>query len=79
MELWCECLGRERQDMRKSDAYELEAILQQVGGWDVYRGNTTGKMRLPGYGVQKTFVRQQKKAEMGDKNHDVGNQHRDAD
>lgn len=57
MELWCECLGKERQDMRRSDAFELEAILRQIGGWEVYAGNTTGKMRLPGYGVQKTFVR----------------------
>lgn len=57
MELWCECLGKERQDMRRSDAFELEAILKQIGGWEVYVGNTTGKMRLPGYGVQKTFVK----------------------
>lgn len=58
MELWCECLGKERSDMKKHDAYELEGILRQMGGWDIYRGNTTGKMRLPGYGVQKTFVKE---------------------
>ena len=57
MELWCECLGHERQDMRKADAYELEAMLQQMGGWEAYNGNMTGKMRHPGYGVQRTFVR----------------------
>lgn len=63
MELWCECLGKERQDMRRSDAFELEAILRQIGGWEIYSGNTTGKMRLPGYGVQKTFVRVDDKEE----------------
>lgn len=60
MELWCECLGKERSDMKKRDAFELEGILRQIGGWDVYQGNTTGKKRLPGYGVQKTFVKEEK-------------------
>ena len=59
MELWCECLGKERSDMKKHDAYELEGILRQLGGWDIYRGNTTGKMRIPGYGVQKAFVKEE--------------------
>lgn len=57
MEIWCECLMRERQDMKKGDAYELEGILKKIGGWKVYDSNTTGKTRIPGYGVQKTFVR----------------------
>lgn len=57
LEIWCECLGREREDMKKSDAYEIEGILHQIGGWGVYRGNTSGKTRVPGYGVQRTFVR----------------------
>ncbi len=57
IEIWCECLGRERTDMRKSDAYELEGILRQIGNWEIYSGNTTGKTRFQGYGVQKTFVR----------------------
>lgn len=57
MEIWCECLMQERNLMRKRDALELEAILVQLGNWEVYRGNTTGKTRIPGYGVQKTFVR----------------------
>lgn len=57
MELWCECLLHDRSQMRKKDAMELEAILMQIGNWDVYRGNTTGKTRVAGYGIQKTFVR----------------------
>lgn len=57
MELWCECLGKERSDMRKRDAYELEGILRQIGGWNIYSGNSSGKTRLPNYGVQKTFVK----------------------
>lgn len=57
LELWCDCLGKDRSDMKHRDAFELEAILNQIGGWSVYNGNTTGKKRLPDYGIQKTFVR----------------------
>lgn len=57
LELWCDCLGKDRSDMKRRDAFELEAILNQIGGWSVYNGNTTGKKRLPDYGIQKTFVR----------------------
>ena len=63
MELWCECLKKDRHDMRKKDAYELEAILQQIGDWDVYKGNASGKTRIQGYGVQKTFVKLNKAGE----------------
>lgn len=57
MEIWCECFMRDRSLMKRRDAYELEGILQQLGNWEVYKGNSTGKTRIPGYGVQKTFVR----------------------
>ena len=57
MEIWCECFMRDRSLMKRRDAYELEGILQQLGNWEVYKGNTTGKTRIPGYGVQKTFVK----------------------
>lgn len=57
MELWCDCLGRSRSDFKRSDAYELENILFQLGNWAVYTGNTSGKQRHGKYGVQKTFVR----------------------
>lgn len=57
MEIWCDCLMRERHDMRKKDAYELEGILKRIGNWKIYDKNTTGKTRIPGYGVQKTFIK----------------------
>ena len=56
MEIWCECFGKERQNIKKADSYEIEGILNKIGGWKRYDGNTTGKMRIPLYGVQKTFV-----------------------
>lgn len=57
MEIWCECLLKERQDMKKQDAFELESIIRKIGNWKIYDKNTTGKTRIEGYGVQKTFVR----------------------
>lgn len=57
MQIWCECLKHERQDMKKSDAYELEGIMKHIDLWEVYDGSSSGKLRIPGYGVQKAFVR----------------------
>lgn len=57
MEIWCECFGKERQNLRKADSYELEGILNKVGGWGRYTGNASGKMRIAGYGIQRAFIR----------------------
>lgn len=57
MEIWCECFGKERQNIKKADSYEIEGIINKIGGWKRYDGNASGKMRIPLYGVQKTFVK----------------------
>lgn len=57
MEIWCECFGKPRESIRKADSYEIEGILYKLGGWERYPGNTSGKTRIPGYGVQKTYIR----------------------
>lgn len=57
MEIWCECFGKERQNLKKADSYEMEAILNKIGGWKKYDANASGKTKVPFYGVQKTFVR----------------------
>ncbi len=57
MQIWCECLKHERQDMKKSDAFELEGIMRRISSWTVYSGNSSGKLRIPGYGVQKAFIK----------------------
>lgn len=57
LEIWCECFKRERQDLKKNDAHEIESILCHIGGWEVYKGSASGKTRIPMYGVQRTFVR----------------------
>lgn len=57
MEIWCECFGKERQNLKRTESYEVESILNKIPGWKRYDGNASGKMRIPGYGIQKAFVR----------------------
>ncbi|MCD7752241.1 MAG: virulence-associated E family protein [Lachnospiraceae bacterium] len=57
MEIWCECFGKERPNLKRSDSYEVESILMKLGGWEPIRGLKSGKTRFPLYGPQKTFVR----------------------
>lgn len=33
MEIWVECFGKERQNLRKTDSYEIEGIINKIGGW----------------------------------------------
>lgn len=63
MEIWVECFGKERQNLKKADSYEIEGILNKIGGWKKYDSNTTGKTKVPLYGVQKTFVRMDEKSQ----------------
>lgn len=58
MEIWCECFGKERQNIKKADSYEIEGILNKIGGWKRYDANGSGKTKVSLYGVQKTFVRE---------------------
>jgi predicted P-loop ATPase len=62
MEIWCECFGKERQNLKRTDSYEIEGILNRIGGWVRYTGNASGKMRISGYGIQKAFMRVSKEA-----------------
>lgn len=32
MEIWCECFGKERQNLKRTDSYEIEGILNRLGG-----------------------------------------------
>lgn len=59
MEIWCECFGKERQNLKRTDSYEIEGILSKIGGWEVTTANKHGKTRYPLYGPQKTFVRKE--------------------
>lgn len=57
MEIWCECFGKERQNLRRSDSFEIESILHRIGGWQKLKTTKTGKTYFQLYGPQKTFLR----------------------
>lgn len=51
MEIWCECFGKERSNLRRSDSNELTVILTRLG-WK----RLESKSRIPLYGPQYIFV-----------------------
>lgn len=58
LEIWCECFGKERHNIRRMESYEIEAILMRIGSWKRYDGNKKGNMRFPIYDSQRAFVRE---------------------
>lgn len=63
LEIWCECFGKPRETIRRSDSYEIEAILSKIGGWERFTGNVEGKKRLALYGPQRVFVRSEQEVQ----------------
>lgn len=51
MEIWCECFGKDRANLRRSDSNDIIGILKRIG-W--VRSDT--KVRIPLYGPQYLFV-----------------------
>ena len=53
-EIWCECLGGDIRMMKRSDAIEINGILQKAEGWK----KSDKAMRFGAeFGAQKGFVR----------------------
>ena len=53
IEIWCECFGKNKEDMKPSDSYALSAIMTKIGGWE----KSGSSVRLPIYGKQRVYVR----------------------
>ena len=53
IEIWCECFGKNKEDMKPSDSYALSAIMTKIGGWE----KSGSSVRLPIYGKQRIYVR----------------------
>ena len=51
MEIWCECFGKERANLKRTDSNELISILTKIG-WK----RLDKKQRIPLYGPQYVFV-----------------------
>jgi predicted P-loop ATPase len=53
MEIWCECFGKPKEDMKPADSYAIAAIMERLDGW-----TKTGELKiLPIYGRQRIYRR----------------------
>ena len=53
IEIWCECFGRAKEDMKPSDSYAISAIMARLGGWT----KVSNRKRIPIYGLQRLYMR----------------------
>lgn len=52
MEIWCECFGKDSAAIKKSDSYEIAAIMQRLGGWEKDK-----RKSVTLYGQQRIYIR----------------------
>ena len=59
LEIFVECFGKDKGDSRGSmELKKITNALRQLGNWQVYEGNKTGRMRFgKEYGVQIAYVK----------------------
>ena len=53
MEIWCECFGHSKEDLRPADSYAISAIMVRMPGWQ----KSNEREWLPIYGRQRTYRR----------------------
>lgn len=53
IEIWCECFGKPKKEMRPCDSYVISAIMVRIEGWK----KTGRSKRSPIYGKQKIYER----------------------
>lgn len=53
MEIWCECFGRQKEDLKASDSYSIAAIMTRIDGWS----KPDTRKRIPIYGRQRIYKR----------------------
>jgi predicted P-loop ATPase len=55
IEIWCECFGKPKEDLKPSDSYAIAAIMERIEGW-----TKNGRYdRLSLYGKQRLYEREQ--------------------
>lgn len=55
IEIWCECFGKPKEDLKPSDSYAIAAIMVRIEGWS----KPEQRRRIPLYGLQRVYVREQ--------------------
>jgi putative DNA primase/helicase len=54
MEIWCECFGRNREDLKPAESYALSSLMSRIEGWS--RPKTLQTQAL--YGKQRVYLRE---------------------
>ena len=54
MEIWCECFGRQKADLRPTDSYTISSLMSRIEGWT----RTKRVKDVPPYGRQRVYVRE---------------------
>lgn len=54
IEIWCECFGKNKEDMRPVDSYAISAIMTRIEGWS----KNGIRAVLPIYGRQRVYERE---------------------
>jgi predicted P-loop ATPase len=53
IEIWCECFGKLKEDIKPPDSYAISAIMSRLVGWE----KTGRSVRLSNYGKQRIYTR----------------------
>lgn len=53
IEIWCECFGKHKEDIRSSDSYSIAAIMERIDGWE--KTGNVESLRI--YGRQRVYRR----------------------
>ena len=52
-EIWCECFMKDHTTLKRTDSYEISAMMMQIDGWK----RTDMSKRIPIYGKQRIYRR----------------------
>lgn len=53
IEIWCECFGRNKEDLKPADSYTIASLMSRIEGWE----RTKGNKEQPLYGRQRIYKR----------------------
>jgi len=53
LEIWCECFGKQKEDIQPKDSYAIAAIMKRMKDWE----KSEDRRRISIYGIQRVYVR----------------------
>jgi hypothetical protein len=55
IEVWCECFGKRKEDIKPADSYVIATIMERIDGWHKQGGQF---MQTKIYGRQRVYARE---------------------